>query len=212
MGVGDVTGAAGVTGDGALVPQSVVRTNLLLRSQELDNNTAWFGGASFINPNQTTAPDSTTTAELLQDNGTNVGHYVAQASIPQEVGKTYTFSIYVKANTLSWVRLNAQVPGDTFANFNVSTGVVGQKTAGATATIEPAANGFYRCSLTTVAASGDFAMVTIYTMPADNAGFVYSGTLKNLYLWGAQFEEGSVATDLHPDNDRVCFNGQGSHW
>ena len=194
---GTLTAASLAVGS-PVVGAGAPRTNLLLRSQELDINTAWFGAGSFINPNQTTAPDSTTTADLLQDNGSNVSHYVAQSGIPQEVGKTYTASVYIKANTLSWIRLNAQVPGDTFANFDVSTGAVGQKTAGATALIEPAANGFYRCSLTTVAASGAFGLISIYTMPADNAGTVYTGTFKNAYLWGAQFEEGTVATAYIP--------------
>jgi len=72
------------------------RTNLFLRSQELDN-ASWSPFLSTtITPNTSTAPDGTLTADRLQ--GTVYNWYFGQTKTLTN-GAVYTISMYVKSNT-----------------------------------------------------------------------------------------------------------------
>ena len=94
-----------ITGLGSLVAGNI-RTNVALRSQELDAAT-WTKSAVTVTPNATTAIDGTITAELLADNTTNTTHGISQVAIPTPIGVPHTVSFYAKRNSHSWVQLSA---------------------------------------------------------------------------------------------------------
>ena len=97
-----------------------------------------------------------------------------------------TFSIYVKAGTLNWVRLRTD--GATTRNnyFDLENGVIGT-TSGIDAKIEDVGNNWFRCSVVT----DDVTRVRIY--PADADGDV-THTSGSIYIQSAQLEKGLVST------------------
>lgn len=156
-----------------------IRTNLLFMSQ---NGDAWNpngdSGATF---DVAVAPDGTQTADRAIQGGTRY------TSASTKTGGVYTFSIYLKPDTgnvwVMYVDGGAGVCG--YATYTFSTGLFSSPGgANVLATkAEPAPNGYTRLALTTIALS---ASVNIHAYPAIGGA---------IYYWGAQIEEGYVATD-----------------
>jgi hypothetical protein len=196
----DTNGTATALDLAGNVIQFPSRTNLVLRSQEFDN-AAWFKTLCTVTANQAIAPDGSLTADLITDTSAS-GTQLDQVPSGISAGAICTASRFVKYDDVPWVRL---VMGDAVnfirAWFNVQTGTLGSVTVGGTggnasATITPAANGFYRCTIT-----GSLAGATTYptlSMTADanaSTGRVNGGKRVE---WGAQFEVGSTATAYIP--------------
>lgn len=177
------------------------RTNLLLRSEEFDN-ASWTKTAVTATANATTSPDGTADADSIIETTANSAHDVNQFVTLSAVA--YTYSVFVKANGRSWVRLFVfqSGPGSTPGQsvwFNVSTGVVGTVGAGASnATITNFGNGWYRCAFTFTAIA---ASASLYAQlaTADNGVSTYTGDgTSGIYIWGAQLEAGAFATSYIP--------------
>jgi hypothetical protein len=170
---------------------SEARRNLLTMPTMFDD-TAWTKTRSSVTANTTTAPDGTTTADKLVEDTT------ASATHPISVSYTtaasaYTLSVYVKAAGRSWVQLSLLSTANAFGNFNVSNGTLGTIGAAATAGIEDAGNGWYRCRITATTAAGANT-VAFYPASADNTVSYTGDGTSGLQLWGAQLEVGSTAT------------------
>jgi hypothetical protein len=87
-----------------------------------------------------------------------------------------------------------------YVNYNINTGTVVNSAGVVTASIEPAANGFYRCILTaqcTTYLAGSLAMPFLaFTNNNSALGRLpsYTGaTNRNVYVWGVQLNESSSA-------------------
>jgi len=177
------------SGNIASTPQS---RNLLTFTQEFAN-AYWSKTRSTITANTTTAPDGTSTADTLNEDST------ASSTHPVSVAVTlaaaaHTLSLYVKASGRSWVQLNLLSTANAFANFNVATGALGTVGSAATATITSVGNGWYRCTMTATTGAGANT-VAIYPTSADNT-VSFTGTgIASLFIWGAQLEQASSATD-----------------
>lgn len=185
--------------------------NIFRFSEQFDTGSYWGVNGVSITPNVATNPiDSRATADALVDTGVNTVHFVSAPGTATEIsGKTYTFSIYVKAGTRNWVLVAAD-NANIYQSFNVATGVKGAVNSlsggGAILTsskITPAGAGWFRCSLTFI--SNGSPSSRVYSQNADG-GFVYAGNSdQTLYLFGAQEVMGSspgaynptVATALH---------------
>lgn len=182
----------------ARIPSSG-RRNLLTFSEQLDN-AAWTKLQCSISANNSTAPDGTSTADVIVENAATAGRY-AQQSLTTTV-QTYTFSIYLKNPTLNGRRYallyhNESVKGWA---FDLQNGVVGAGgTVGVTAPaaygIESVGSGWYRCyiTITGTAASNQFR---VYPLNNDGSGSAsYAGdSVSGILAWGAQLETGSTAT------------------
>lgn len=151
------------------------------------------------------APDGTNTATTWTYNRQFA--LVQNTNVSLTPGKTYTVSIYVKVDSLPGVPkiypgqgLGTNIAINTtaafanyFANLGLTNGVLtnfGPQTAVSAAQLAP--NGFSRCSLT----------FTVYNNQITNSiGFWLGGFNGNdmtgytMTIWGAQLEEGNVATD-----------------
>lgn len=174
------------------------RTNLCLRSEEFDN-VYWTGTAASVHQaDATTAPDGSTTADLIREgNGTSRHHFLSSGITTTSDGYV-AISVYVKANQgRDWVTLRLVNSGETeyFGSyFNISTGAVGSSdTSGATlsrASIEDVGNGWYRLKVVGSAISSTTTYLSIGLSDGDSGGS-YLGddaAINSVYLWGAQVE------------------------
>jgi hypothetical protein len=182
---------------GLLIEES--RTNLIAYSEDFANMD-WIKFAASIVDNITIAPDGTLTGGVLSADLTNddyVGIETKANYISFIAGEYYTSSYYLKKGSHSYCQLFHQggVSND-FANFNLDTGEV---SSASNASIEHVGNGWYRCSLTSVSSSNITTagnhLIIVDDMSANRGGTkTFTNTDDNIYIWGAQLEEGSFAT------------------
>lgn len=174
-----------------LIATTPVSTNLLLFTQEFDN-AAWSKNNVTIAANSTTAPDGTTTADTITASAGAAVHNIQQSASVAAQGAA---SFYVKAGTHNFVQILFGPNSNIYANFNVSTGVVGTVGSSATASISAIGDGWYRCAIVcTPGSAGNFRLAMISSnTSAFNESWTAAGT-ETIFAWGAQVENGSTAT------------------
>lgn len=175
---------------GLLVEES--RTNLLLRSEQL-NSSPWTTLNASISADSATSPDGTTNADKIVEDTANATHYANQSATIVS-GTTYSVSCYAKAAGRTWFALGLiglGATGDVF--FDLTNGVVGNVKSGVTASIQSVGNGWYRCIVVGVATATTFQ---IYPQPRlSNGGTSYTGDgSSGVLVWGVQLEAGAFVT------------------
>ena len=161
-------------------------TNLLKYSEDFSDTTLWATNGAIIT-NAAIAPDGTLSADHLQETSISSAHGKFQGF--DITAGTYTRSIYAKAAERSWFYVKQYDGVSNFgAWFNLTAGTVGTVQAGMTAAMEPAGDGWFKCSITnTTSASTERAQ---YGVATNNGAFSYVGTAGlGVYIWGAQFTE-----------------------
>jgi hypothetical protein len=175
--------------------QSVAsRTNLLLRSAELDN-AAWTKLNTTITANADTAPDGTATMDRIVETADTGNHLVSQSATVVS-GTVYTASFYVKASGRTRCRIvlgGAAFPA-TSVIFNLTTGAASVITGTPTAfSMTEVATGVWRiqASVAATSSASGLAQLRLDNGSADS----YAGdTGQGLLAWGAQLEAAAVAT------------------
>ena len=176
--------------------------NLLLQSQTFDN-ASWTKSGATATANSATAPDGTNTADLFVTSGGGSGSSYIRPTIAVSVmpGAAYTFTCYAKKNAGS-DRIVLRFEGDFVSaaveiQFDLNAGtVITSPPGGITASIESAANGWYRCAVTVAAAFATGSGGNVWLRACTSAGSLtvpLDGTL-SYAIWGAQLNEGSSAT------------------
>jgi hypothetical protein len=161
----------------------------------------------------TASPSGAIDADLFNE-GTATSSHAATQTISTTAASTYTISCFFKNISRQWVGLAVSTTTTAYASakFDILNGVVGSTSATGTgysivsSSITTLPNGWYRCSLTFVAgATSASAVARVFmatdgtTFTASNAGMEsYTGTSKQIYAWGAQFELGAFATSYIP--------------
>ena len=172
-----------VTGRGSLLAEEL-RTNLLTYSEQF-NNSVWNKIRISITANAAIAPDGTTTADLMTGTGVSGLRYVEQVVETSANGKSQF--IYAKAGTGRYLQIFYGSDSAPWANFDLQEGVVGSTGTVLSAEIEPASNGYWKCTVTTASTlvtHASFGMVSSLV-----AGRAESNTLDTgFYIWGAQQE------------------------
>jgi hypothetical protein len=186
--------------DGLLIEEA--RTNICLQSEDFSTTWTETNGASTFN--QTIAPDGSNTADQLLDNSaTGTGGVRFTQAFTVATTTAYTFSIFAKADQLSWLNLlatNWTTPVNSGAYFNLADGTIGTVDAGFDDSgIEDWGNGWYRCwvSLTSDAADTTGEM-RIQLADADNDNTVDLDGTSSIFVWGAQLEAGAFPTSYIP--------------
>lgn len=181
--------------------------NLLVQSQTL-NNSPWSVTYSSLTADTTTAPDGTSTADTLtEDTTANIFHQIYQNSSTLPAGN-YTFSIYAKANTRTFVCVNI-APDSSSRRYaviaNLSTGAItttatDNSPTGTANSITSVGNGWYRVSVSVTHTSGYIGATAALsdsgtpTFSAYALPFYTGNGTGSIYLWGAQLEQRSSAT------------------
>ena len=189
------TSAATFVGSNGLVQVTPASKNVLTFTQELDN-AAWTKTSVTITANSTVAPDTTSTADTITAVAAANIHTVFVAATNLAGATQWTASIYAKAGTHGFMQILHASNPDFFANFNLTTGVVGTKGPGVpTSTITPVGDGWYRCSMTfTPAAPSTIRFNVVSSASAVyNESWTPAGT-ETFFLWGAQAEIAAAPT------------------
>ena len=176
-----------------------------------DISTLWTGANGNTTPTQSTeeTPDGDTTNKFIKlvDNNTGGGATGAvdvTQSFTISGGTQFTASVFLKKDGLNWALLQARNTGgaddDPSQYFDLDNGVLGSGTPGIQdATIEAYPNDWYRCSITWTQGSGDESFAfRIYVADADNNNVVDLNGDSSIFFWGAQVEEGPIATSYMP--------------
>jgi len=193
----------GVDRLGLLIEEA--RTNLITYSEDFSQ---WTNTRSSDDADSATAPDGTETATSFYMDNTAASTHIIKKSATVVASSTNTFSVFVKPNSLNFVRL---LLSDTSVNdyfeafFNVSTGEVGTTDSGASgtftsATIQNAGSGWYRCAITGIVSSDTSVEARIYLAEADNDATIDGDGTSGIYIWGAQLEAGSFPTSYIKSN------------
>ena len=167
-----------------LIEESPV--NLLLQSNSF--STTWTNTSTTETSGQS-GYDGTNNAWLLTKPATSF------ARIQQTFSSTSglkTFSVYLKAGTLSWCRLFAGSAPSPNIYVNLSNGSLGSQYDNISATSTDVGAGWYRVSLTF-----DASISEIRIYPAD-ANDSVSGISGNIYIQDAQLEASVQATEYIP--------------
>ena len=152
--------------------------NLTLQSE--DFSTSWTATRATVTANQTTAPDGTTTADKIADDGGSTGiGYVNQSFTFLNV--PYAFSFYAKQNEFTSVIVYLVDSGGIVSESNVTFDISNGTVTSGSGDIESVGNGWFRLLVRGTPAAGSGSVRII--LPSDTA------TTNSLFLWGAQLSQ-----------------------
>lgn len=146
-----------------------------------------------------TAPDGTMTADKLICDTTASATHVVQQTYAAAGSTTYTYSLYLKRAEYRYVLFQvgsfAYQTNPNAVYVDLQDGDIKSATDLTRTTFTYFGNGWYRVSttITTIPAGGN--LTPIIYLSEDGITSSYSGDgYSGVYLWGAKFETGSVAT------------------
>jgi hypothetical protein len=200
------------------------RSNTFTYSEQIDN-AAWtkaglnaFGSGSTADA--TTAPNGTSTADLITENSATAQRYALQVVSGVDLTQRLTLSVYAKpASGARYLGLgianNAATANLVRAVFDVSSGTVTSVTSGgngtgASATISAVGSGWYRCTLTGIPDSSGTQARGIIGLSNTTTNYLPSYTgdgTSGLYVWGAQLEQAAAASEYLPTVSTSAPNG-----
>ena len=177
-----------------------VNKNLLTYTNDLTNS-SWAKVRSQITANAATAPDGTNTAFAMAITDATALVRLSQYSNTSILGGPYTFSVYVKQNNISASLFDTGIyNASTTSGSEPSYDILNNFTA-------TGGNGIWVSNRTTTSVgNGWYRVATTATIPNNSEWYLFfdiEGTKINgqsLYLWGPQFEYGTVATEYQPVN------------
>jgi len=184
----------GVVGDCPNLLLEPSRTNLVLRSEEL--NTTWLTFRSSVTANDIVSPDGSQNAEkIIQQSGETSSGGVYQ-NLTLSSSTVYTYSVFLKSGGYDFGMI--RIDGGQYAWFNLSSGTVGTITGSGSSSIQDFGNGWYRCSFT-ITTTSTTGQPHIYIANSDGSQTLSGADgVKGIYAWGAMVEQGSYPTSYIP--------------
>jgi hypothetical protein len=169
------------------------RTNLLTRSQAFDD-ASWTKNNVTVTADATTAPDGTTTADLVYPATTGASRGIYQAVSGSSAAYTHSFFLKAAGKTVA-AMIGITGTSATATYFDLSAGTIGNVGTGQTAAIQALGNGWYRCSITSTDVP---AFVEVRIVDANGSLSVTANGTDGIFLWGAQLEAAAFASSYIP--------------
>ena len=178
-------------------PFGTLTNNVLTWSEDFASSSYWtqYNGTS-ITSGSTIAPDGTPSG-WLWTSATGAASFRGLYLTPTLSSSVYTFSVYLKYKGVQWVALDLG-GSSSFSSIDLLNGVTGTTASGRTTTINSVGNGWYRCTITSTSAITGSQETGVWQLDA-NGGTTSIGSANNgFYIWGAQLEAASSATNYTP--------------
>ena len=169
-------------------------TNLIRYSEDISN--VWSAGVgAVLTTNQATAPDGSTTADMVNtDNagGSTSAAYASQLVSGLTASASYIFSAFIKADQLDWatIYIGNMASQSLRQYYDLTNVAVGTPQADVTDSgITSYGNGWYRCWLRfTCDATDTSANFRVGAADADTDHTVDRDETSSIFIWGAQLE------------------------
>jgi hypothetical protein len=168
------------------------RTNLITYSEDFSQ---WASNGGTVTSNQTISPSGTLNADKLSAFPNNGQHRLDFAS--SNVAGETTFSFFAKSVEYNsvWARI-----GLSTVFFDLENGESQNNTSATTSSTEYYGNGWYRCIMTKeISSANEICRINLTQSYKDSSIFIGDGT-SGIYIYGAQFEQGSYPTSYIPTN------------
>jgi hypothetical protein len=199
--------------------------NLVLNSQVFATGGYWGNAPVYgvsITGNTTTAPDTTSTASTLTALASTTFHLLQTTSVISISSGTYTWSLYVKANTYNYFTINIygySTNNWASATFDLSSGTVTKTGSGAgggqtyiSSTCTSVGSSWYRVSITFTNTGASIAPCLVFNSSNNptygsygQESWTTAGT-ESAYIWGAQLEQRSSATAYNATTTSAITN------
>lgn len=192
-----VTSGTTALGASSVVINGATHKNLYLAAQAFDN-AAWSKVGGAVTANAVAAPDGTSTADTLVEDGAAGGHYLTQA-IPFTSGLAYTLSCHFKVGAGTRYA-NLVLPSAAFGSnkgivVNVATGAIVTNAGSVTAVVTDAGGGWWRAECTATATATVSGSPQLRMTSTTSFASSYTGdSTSSLHFWGAQCEQASAST------------------
>jgi hypothetical protein len=192
---------------GLLVEEA--RTNLLIRSDDLGNNSVWSKNAVTPSYDSINSPDGTQNADIFLETTTTTQHGISTLSgVTITAGAPATAYFFVKANGRDQGRIliaNGTFSVSVVALFNLTTGIIDPATQGAgsgstslQSSILALADGWYRVSISAVV-DGVSTNIKASIVFSNGSSLSYAGDVtKGMAMWAGQIEQGAFPTSYIP--------------
>lgn len=147
-----------------------------------------------------TSPRGVATSKYIEDTAAT-STFRAGVGLNFVTSTTYTLTVYLRQRTSSLVQLWFDRSSGR-VNFNLANGTITASDSGAVGRIEPANDGWYRCSITQTASGTGSGGAWVQIINASNAAraSTYTGTGANsIYVDCAQMEVGAFPTSYIPN-------------
>jgi hypothetical protein len=197
------------TRSGYTCPEQLVEftagTNLLLRSEEIDN-ASWTKTNMTVSANATTSPDGTSIADSVLETVTSGQHRIEQAKVKAGSALLYTLTFYIKPNGRDWVYVSLRNGGNGVNVYlNITTVVRGTpSTFGSNWTfnsvqIQDAGSGWRKVEMQVQSDSTTSITTIIAAQTGNSVSADYAGDItKGFYVWGVQLEQATFSTSYIP--------------
>ena len=171
------------------------RTNLFQRSEEFSN--AYWSTSRIETPYiaDVVSPDGTLNAYTFEiSSGETNGGGVYAVNISASGGSS--ISVFAKKKTANYLVLSDSGTTANAVYFDLENGAIGT-TYNATGEIEDFGNGWYRCTMKYTLTSSGLKFIYLSNVDGATNGGVQGGD--SVYIYGAQFEQGSFPTSYIPN-------------
>jgi hypothetical protein len=191
--VTDIAGNHASQSTSASRPVLSARVNLLTYSEQFDN-AAWTKTNTTVTANATIAPDGTTTADELFTTAATAAFIISQNIT---IGAGSTALIYAKASGTGFFQLSYNGDTTSYANFNLSTGVLGTSTGTVTHSIESVGSGWFKLAVVNTSTAVTGIRWTIVSSAAASRAQTFAGTgAESIYIWGADLRVTNVGSNM----------------
>jgi len=175
------------------------RANYLLYSEDYLSSTNTVQAT--VTPNTQISPDGTQTADTITaDNIPSTQHGSNKQSSSLPANSTIALSVFVKAGTTSYVKLDTSNTTNWSQNAGIAVDLSNGNIITGTGEVKEYPNGWWRITVYGVTNSSTSVPrgLWVWISNASGASVISTSGTETIYVWGAQAEVGSFPTSYIP--------------